>query len=65
MTGGTEDVIRDGVVVQGVKCRWYMRCFNEATRLVTHPILGEVPTCERCVGKHDMWHRARPIGDDQ
>lgn len=30
------------------RCRWFMRCQNTATSMTPHPILGEVPTCERC-----------------
>lgn len=29
-------------------CEWFARCTNEAAGTVSHPILGEVPTCERC-----------------
>ena len=30
------------------KCRWYVRCENEATHLEQHPVLGSVPQCDRC-----------------
>lgn len=42
-------------------CEWYARCGRVAAWLVTHPVLGEVPTCTRCVEKHAMQDRARPI----
>jgi hypothetical protein len=29
-------------------CQWFLRCTNEATGTTPHPILGEVPTCDRC-----------------
>lgn len=29
-------------------CQWFLLCTNEATRLREHPILGQVPICERC-----------------
>lgn len=29
-------------------CKWFMMCPNAATRTVPHPILGNVPCCERC-----------------
>lgn len=32
-------------------CEWFLMCANEAAGTVTHPILGEVPTCERCADK--------------
>lgn len=35
-------------------CEWYALCMNPAEGTVTHPILGEVPTCSRCAGKHNL-----------
>lgn len=35
-------------------CEWYALCDHEATAMVSHPVLGEVPTCQRCVDKHNM-----------
>lgn len=29
-------------------CRWFLKCVNEATGTVWHPILGDVPVCDRC-----------------
>lgn len=37
------------------KCEWFARCENEADHRVRHAILGEVPTCGRCVEKLDLW----------
>lgn len=34
-----------------VGCQWFVGCENEATELVKHPILKEVPTCS----KHAAW----------
>lgn len=31
-----------------VMCQWFARCPYEATGYVFHPILGPVPTCDRC-----------------
>lgn len=35
-------------------CEYYLLCTNPAEGTVTHPILGEVPTCARCANKHDL-----------
>lgn len=35
-------------------CEWYALCDNPADGMVSHPILGEVPTCQRCADKHDL-----------
>ena len=32
-------------------CEWFLRCDNVADRLVDHPLLGGVPTCERCAAR--------------
>jgi hypothetical protein len=33
------------------ECRWFLRCENPATTTRKHPILGDVPICERCNSK--------------
>jgi hypothetical protein len=30
------------------KCQWFALCENKAVMLEPHPILGEVPICQRC-----------------
>ena len=30
------------------KCEWFALCDNYATHTKTHPVLGEVPICDRC-----------------
>ena len=35
-------------------CEWYALCDNPPAGTVTHPILGEVPTCTRCANKHQL-----------
>lgn len=32
-------------------CQWFALCTNEATQTISHPILGEVPTCDRCADR--------------
>jgi len=29
-------------------CQWFLRCGAPATGTTPHPILGAVPTCDRC-----------------
>jgi hypothetical protein len=29
-------------------CQWFARCTNAATTTTPHPVLGNVPTCDRC-----------------
>ncbi len=31
-----------------MKCRWFLLCRNKATRTRSHPVLGDVPICQRC-----------------
>lgn len=32
-------------------CEWFALCDNIATKTITHPILGDVPVCDRCYAK--------------
>jgi hypothetical protein len=32
-------------------CQWFLNCTREATTTAPHPILGDVPTCQKC---HDF-----------
>jgi hypothetical protein len=32
-------------------CEYFLKCKNEATCLVPHPILEIVPSCDRCARK--------------
>ena len=34
-----------------VRCEWFARCRNQATQTEPHPILGDVPICDRCAKK--------------
>lgn len=29
-------------------CAWFVRCTNDADGTLPHPILGDVPCCNRC-----------------
>jgi len=33
---------------QTQRCEWFLLCTNPATGTTPHPILGDVPTCDRC-----------------
>jgi len=35
-------------------CEYYALCTNVTDRGTQHPILGVVPTCERCAARHDL-----------
>lgn len=40
-------------IAPGTECQWYLLCTNEATLLEPHPILKQVPICQRCKDKVD------------
>lgn len=33
---------------EAVTCQWFALCDHEATTTRPHPILGDVPICDRC-----------------
>lgn len=35
-------------------CEWYALCVNVAVGTTKHPILGDVPICDRCANKHSL-----------
>lgn len=36
-----------------VECQWVLMCENDATGTQSHPILGDVPICDRCQRSYD------------
>lgn len=34
-------------------CQWFALCANDATTTLWHPILGDVPICQRCLDMQD------------
>jgi hypothetical protein len=39
------------------KCKWFLKCTNEATTTQSHPILGEVPICQKCKDWYDKMNK--------
>lgn len=37
-----------------MRCEYFALCTNDADGYVKHPILGLVPTCQRCADKFDL-----------
>lgn len=35
-------------------CQYYVLCTNAVSGVVRHPVLGWVPTCERCAKRHGL-----------
>jgi hypothetical protein len=35
------------------QCEWFALCDNDATGFESHPILGDVPICDRCRAKNE------------
>lgn len=48
-TAGTDEHNRRVTV-----CEWFALCDHASAGVVRHPILGDVPTCERCATKLDL-----------
>lgn len=38
--------------IPGGTCKWFALCENAATLTIPHPILGDVPACQRCADKN-------------
>lgn len=41
----------DATCVCGEVCEWFLLCDRPATTVMAHPILVEVPICDRCRDK--------------
>lgn len=41
-------LIGAGLVTRPAMCQWFALCDRQATGTTPHPILGDVPTCDRC-----------------
>lgn len=37
--------------LDGVTCEWWAMCANDATGVEPHPVIGDVPICDRCAAK--------------
>lgn len=35
-----------------IPCQWMVLCDNDAVTVQNHPILGDVPICERCKARY-------------
>lgn len=35
--------------VNHLMCHWFAACPNQAVQTLRHPVLGEVPICQRCL----------------
>ena len=47
----TDDPAKRAAIVERIEagvCMWFAACDNPATGTTPHPILGDVPTCDRC-----------------
>ena len=42
------DLLRRVPNVTSQPCKWFALCENAATGALAHPILGDVPICDRC-----------------
>jgi len=48
---GRIKVAVEGGEIVAVLCCWFAACENEAISTEAHPILGQVPICDRCAEK--------------
>lgn len=41
----------EGLPTTLVECQWFALCDNPAMTTLAHPVLGDVPICNRCKDK--------------
>jgi hypothetical protein len=47
-------IAKQSMIARGLNpCRWFRDCLNMATGTMPHPILKDVPICDRCREKVD------------
>lgn len=37
------------MVLEAKQCKWFALCQHPAVSVLPHPVLGEVPVCDRCI----------------
>ena len=45
--------------VEAPVCEWFAKCDHPAVGVIAHPVLGDVPCCQRCADKLEMTNRLR------
>lgn len=53
MGHGWSDVLPTFTITDLGRCQWFALCDHEATGTLYHPVLGDVPICDRCRTKID------------
>lgn len=48
LTGGAAYLVADTAREAPLHCHWFAGCTNAAATSVPHPVLGDVPVCQRC-----------------
>jgi len=47
--------------VEAPVCEWFAKCDHPAVGVIAHPVLGDVPCCQRCADKLEIANRLRPL----
>lgn len=48
LADGAAYLVADTAREAPLHCHWFARCPNAAVTSVPHPVLGDVPVCQRC-----------------